>query len=84
MSAAYTRPDVLESERAGAALGHALMQELMALRGMPQALAFQAVRGKLRTLAGMTHADAAAGGFAAALVNALEVGIANLPKEAAE
>jgi len=76
----YTHPDDLESERAGAALGHALLQELVALRGMPQAHAFQAVRSKLQTLAAMTNRDAAAGGFAVALVPVLELGVANLPK----
>ena len=68
------------SERAGAALGSDLLAELLALRGRPQAEAFRAVHDKLYALSKLEHADSAAGGFAAAIVNVLEVGIANLPK----
>ena len=68
------------SERAGAALGLDLLQELMRLRGRPQAEAFRAVQGRLHALTYMGHADSAAAGFAGAIVNVLEVGIANLPK----
>ena len=69
-----------ESERAGAAMGYDLLDELLALRGRPQAEAFRAVRDKLFALSKLEHADSAAGGFAAAIVSVLEVGIANLPK----
>ena len=69
-----------ESERAGAALGSDLVQELFELRGLPQAEAFRAVHDKLFALAKLEHADSAAGGFAGAIVNVLELGIANLPK----
>ena len=69
-----------ESERAGAALGADLLQELLVLRGRPQAEAFRAVHDKLHALSKLEHADSAAGGFAGAIVNVLEVGIENLPK----
>ena len=68
------------SERAGAALGADLLQELLVLRGRPQAEAFRAVQGRLHALTYMGHADSAAAGYAGAIVNVLEVGIANLPK----
>ena len=69
-----------ESERAGAALGADLSRELFALRGRPQAETFRAVNEALRALTKLEHPDSAAGGFAAAIVNVLELGIANLPK----
>lgn len=68
------------SERAGAAMGAALLNELLALRGRPQADALRAVHDKLHALSKLEHADSAAGGFAVAIVNVLEVGIANMPK----
>lgn len=68
------------SERAGAALGVDLLQERLALRGRPQAEAFRAVHDKLHALSKLEHADSAAGGFAGAIVNVLELGIANLPQ----
>ena len=76
-----------EAERAGAALGSDLAQALFALRGRPQAETFRAVNESLRALVKLEHPDSAAGGFAAAIVNLLELGVANLPKfdgEAAE
>lgn len=60
-------------------MGADLVQELFALRGRPQAEALRAVHDKLRELSKLKDADSAAGGFAAAIVNALEVGVANLP-----
>ena len=72
--------DADTTERAGAELGHALLAELLALRGHPQSEAFRAVRDKLTELHKLEHFDSAAGGFAAAIVNALEVGIAHLPQ----
>ncbi len=45
-----------------------------------QAEAFRTVHDKLYALSKLEHADSAAGGFAAAIVSVLEVGIANLPK----
>ena len=68
-----------ESERAGAALGTDLVRELSALRGRPQAETFRAVREALRALVKLEHGDSAAGGFAVAIVNLLELGTANLP-----
>lgn len=68
------------SERAGAVLGFDLVQELFELRGLPQAEAFRAVHDKLHALSKLEHADSAAGGFAGAIVNVLELGIANLPQ----
>lgn len=68
------------AERAGSALGHDLLNELLALRGRSQAEAFQVLHDKLRALRKLEHFDRAAGGFAVALVDVLEVGIANLPK----
>ena len=67
-------------ERAGAVLGVDLVQELVALRGRPQAEALRAVHDKLHALSKLEHTDSAAGGFAAAIVSVLEVGVANLPK----
>jgi len=67
-------------ERTGAAMGAALLDELLALRDRPQAEALRAVHHKLRELSKLQDADSAAAGFAAAIVNVLEVGIANLPK----
>lgn len=69
-----------ESERAGAVMGYDLLDELLALRGRPQAEVLRAVHDKLFALSKLEHADSAAGGFAAAIVSVLEVGIANLPK----
>lgn len=69
-----------DSERTGAVLGSDLVQELFELRGHPQAEAFRAVHDKLHALAKLEHADSAAGGFAGAIVNVLELGIAILPK----
>ena len=67
-------------ERAGAGLGADLVQELFALRGRPQAEALRAVHDKLHALSKLEYADSATGGFAAAIVNVLELGVANLPK----
>ena len=72
--------DADTAERAGAELGHALLAELLALRGHPQSEAFRAVRDKLNALSKLGHFDSAAGGFAAAIVNTLEVGVFHLPQ----
>ena len=68
------------SERAGAGMGFDLIDELFALRGKPQAEAFHAIHAKLYALSKLEHFDSAAGGFAGAVVNVLQIGIANLPK----
>ena len=70
----------LQSERAGYVLGCDLLDELVALFGHPQSEAFRAVHSKLNALSKLEDFDSAAGGFAAAIVNALEVGIAHLPQ----
>ena len=67
-----------ESEQAGSELGTELVQELVSLRGRPQAEALSAVHDALLAL---VNTERACGGFAAALVNVLEVGVANLPKK---
>ena len=72
--------DADTTERAGAELGHALLAELLALRGHPQSEAFRAVRDKLTELHKLEHFDSAAGGFAAAIVNMLEVSVFHLPQ----
>mgnify|MGYP003619825530 FL=1 len=72
--------DADTTERAGAELGHALLTELLALRGHPQAKALRAVHNKLNALSKLEHFDSAAGGFAAAIVNTLEVGVFHLPQ----
>ncbi len=69
-----------QSERDGAELGHDLVQELYERRGRPQAGAFRAVRSALLALTKLEHPDSAAGGFAGAVVNVLEIGMLNLPK----
>lgn len=68
----------LLSERAGAAMGVDLVDELFALRSKPQAQAFCALHEKLLALSKLAHFDSAAGGFAGAVINLLEVGVDNL------
>lgn len=69
------------AERTGAAMGDALVKELLCLRGKPQEEAFRATRNKLQALANVPHADRAAEGFAVALMSVLVTGIANLPTD---
>ena len=71
--------DADTTERAGAELGHALLAELLALRGSTQADALRHVHDKLQALGKLEHFDRAAGGFAVALVPVLVLGVANLP-----
>ena len=78
--AASARNPELQSERAGYVLGCALLDELVALFGHPQAKALRAVHNKLNALSKLEHFDSAAGGFAAAIVNTLEVGVFHLPQ----
>ena len=73
-----------ESERAGAALGTDLVKALFALCGRPEYEAFRAVNDALCALVKLEHGDSAAGGFAGAIVNLLELGTANLPKGEAQ
>ena len=67
------------SECAGAAMGIDLINELLAVQGKPQAKAFRAIHDKLYALSKLEHFDSAAGGFAGAVVNVLQIGVANIP-----
>lgn len=80
LALATKQEEKFTSERAGAVMGHDLINELLAVRGEPQAEAFRVFRDKLYALSKLEHFDSVAGGFAGALVNVLEIGIANLPK----
>ena len=66
-------------ERAGAFMGQSLINELRAMRGKPQAKAVCAIHDKLFALSKLKPFDCAAAAFAGAIVNVLEIGIANLP-----
>lgn len=80
LALAAKQEEKFTSEHAGAVIGLDLINELLAVRGQPQAEAFRAIHDKLYSLSKLEQFDAAASGFAAAVVNVLEVGIANLPK----
>ena len=80
LALAAEQEEKFTSERAGAGMGFDLIDELFALRGKPQAEAFRAIHAKLYALSKLEHFDSAAGGFAGAVVNVLEIGISNLPK----
>lgn len=74
----YAHPDGLAA--LGAALGTDLVKALFALCGRPEYEAFRAVNEALRALVRLEHGDSAAAGFAGAIVNVLELGIASLPQ----
>ena len=80
LTLAAEREEKFTSERAGAGMGFDLINELLAVRGKPQAEAFRAIRDKLYALSKLKHFDSAAGGFAGAVVNVLQIGVANIPK----
>ena len=80
LALAAEQEDEFASERAGAVMGLDLINELLTLRGKPQCEAFRAIHDKLYALSKLEQFDSAAGGFAGAVVNVLEIGIANLPK----
>ena len=80
LALAAIQEEKLTSEQAGAGIGLDLINELMAVRGKPQAEAFRAIRDKLHALSKLKHFDSAAGGFAGAVVNVLQIGVANIPK----
>ena len=80
LALAAEQEEKFTSERAGAGMGFDLINELLAVRGKPQAEAFRAIHDKLYALSKLEHFDSAAGGFAGAVVNVLEIGVANLPK----
>ena len=80
LALAAEQEEKFTSERAGAGMGFDLIDELLAVRGEPQAEAFRAIHDKLHALSKLEQFDSAAGGFAGAVVNVLEIGIANLPQ----
>lgn len=80
LALAAEQDEKFTSERAGVVMGHDLMDELLTLRGKPQCEAFRAIQDELYPLSKLEQFDSAAGGFAGAVVNVLEVGISNLPK----
>ena len=79
LALAAEQEEKFTSEMAGADMGFDLISELLAVRGKPQYKALFAIHDKLHALSKMENIDAAAGGFASAVVNVLEIGIANLP-----
>ena len=80
LALAAAQEEKFTSEQAGAGIGLDLINELLAIRGKPQAEAFRAIRDKLHALSKLEDFDSAAGGFAGAVVNVLQFGIVNLPK----
>ena len=79
LALAAEQEEELTSERVGAGMGNDLINELLAVQGQPQREAFRALRDKLYALSKLEHFDSAAGGFAGAVVNVLQIGIANIP-----
>ena len=80
LALAAEQEEKFTAERAGAAMANDLINELLAVQGQPQAEALRAIHAKLRALSKLEQFDAAAGGFAGAVVNVLEIGIANIPQ----
>ena len=80
LALATAQQEKFTSEQAGASMGLDLINELLAVRGKPQSEAFRAIRDKLYALSKLKHFDSAAGGFAGAVANVLQIGVANLPK----
>jgi hypothetical protein len=72
------------AEHAGCIMGHDLLNELLQMKGKPQSFALQALHDKIYALSVVQPFDAAAGGFAVALVNTLQIGVANLPRVEAD
>ena len=79
LALAAEQEEKLTAERAGAGMANELIDELLAVQGQPQAEAFRAIRDKLYALSKLDHFDSAVGGFAGAVVNVLQLGIANIP-----
>lgn len=69
------------AEQAGAEIGNRLLNDLLAADNQGQRIAM--LQAAILKLAELQHHDRAAGGFAGALVNTLEVGLENLPKDEA-
>jgi hypothetical protein len=61
-------------------MGNDLINALLAVRDEPQREAFRVIHDKLHALSKLEHFDSAAGGFAGAVVNVLQIGIANIPQ----
>ncbi|MEO6321162.1 MAG: hypothetical protein ABIR56_10790 [Polaromonas sp.] len=80
LALAAKQEEKFTSERAGAVMGHDLINELLAVRGEPQREAFRTIHDKLYALFKLEHFESAAGGIGGAVVNVLEIGISNLPK----
>ena len=80
LALAAEQDEKLTAEQAGAGMGFDLINELLAVRGKPQAEAFRAVLDKLYALSKLENFDSAAGGFAGAVVNVLQLGVANIPR----
>ena len=80
LALAAAQGEKFTSEQAGAGMANDLINELLAVRGKPQSEAFRAIRDKLHALSKLENFESAAGGFAGAVVNVLQIGVANLPK----
>ena len=74
------------AEHAGCLMGRDLLNDLLKFEqfNAPQTYALSAIHDKLHALSKVEPFDNAAGGFAVALLNVLQIGIANLPKVGAE
>jgi hypothetical protein len=72
----YTAADC--AEQAGHAIGTNCLNEILA--GRSQAEAFTVLQAALVNLQALDHPDRAAGGFAVAMVNVIEIGLQHLPK----
>lgn len=68
------------SERAGYLLGRDMLREIAAMRGALSEDALHTTHDKLHALSKLAEADFAAGGFARAIIDVLEAGIASMPQ----
>jgi hypothetical protein len=66
------------AEQAGSMIGNRLLNDLLATDNQGTRIAM--LQAAILKLAELQHHDRAAGGFAVALVNTLEIGLENLPK----
>lgn len=75
-----------DAEHTGCSMGRDLLNDLLNFERLnaPQTYALRAIHDKLHALSKVEPFDNAAGGFAVALLNVLQIGIANLPKGEAE
>ena len=73
---AYTAADC--AEQAGHAIGANCLDAILA--GRSQAEAVTVLQAALTDLQALDHPDRAAGGFAVAMVNVIEIGLQHLPK----